>query len=339
MILLIKLHSYNISKLLGCLRLVRLSFSFSLSLLWTPDIMHMCALMFMDFHTHASMVWNCLNSYFIIIFLFLLFDPCLTEMWLSTMRALPLASQEASGAIEAYHVKLKAKLFDDSHLGALQRVDWLVHKLTTELHSSYWLDRYADESDSFLNVKEEYVASTSWHRALQIADNAVTVDDKDQLFAKVSSQKDNNLTHTVWNPGSEFAFCDCAWSLQGNLCKHVIKVNMMCENRQGYQSSMSFQSFKEILTSLRKKQTDDSVSLDLLMAWTHQMLEQIKQLVELNSSSNISSVVNNMPLKWVSKKGRTSFGIPSSIPILPSTSKTSTKTVAARPRNRKRKRL
>lgn len=261
------------------------------------------------------------------------------EMWLSTMRALPLASQEASGAIEAYHVKLKAKLFDDSHLGALQRVDWLVHKLTTELHSSYWLDRYADESDSFLNVKEEYVASTSWHRALQIADDAVTVDDKDQLFAKVSSQKDNNLTHTVWNPGSEFAFCDCAWSLQGNLCKHVIKVNMMCENRQGYQSSMSFQSFKEILTSLRKKQTDDSVSLDLLMAWTHQMLEQIKQLVELNSSSNISSVVNNMPLKWVSKKGRTSFGIPSSIPILPSTSKTSTKTVAARPKNRKRKRL
>ena len=62
-------------------------------------------------------------------------------MWLSTMKTLPLASQEASGAIEAYHMKLKMKLFDDSHLGALQRVDWLVHKLTTELHSSYWLDR------------------------------------------------------------------------------------------------------------------------------------------------------------------------------------------------------
>ncbi|XP_061375529.1 uncharacterized protein LOC133317678 [Gastrolobium bilobum] len=88
------------------------------------------------------------------------------EMWLSTMRNFPLASQEASGALEAYHIKLKAKLFDDSHLGALQRVDWLVHKLTTELHSSYWLDCNADESDSFQNVKEEYIASTSWHRAL-----------------------------------------------------------------------------------------------------------------------------------------------------------------------------
>ncbi|KDP32636.1 hypothetical protein JCGZ_13186 [Jatropha curcas] len=261
------------------------------------------------------------------------------EMWLSTIRGLPLASQEASGAIEAYHVKLKAKLFDDSHLGALQRVDWLVHKLTTELHSSYWLDRYADESDSFQNVKEEYVASTSWHRALQIPDSAVTLDDKDQLFAKVSSQKDSNLMHIVWNPGSEFAFCDCSWSLQGNLCKHVIKVNMICENRQGYQCSMSFRSFKEILTNIWKKHSDDSVNLDLSMAWTQQMLNQIKQLVELNSSDNISTVVNNMPLKWFSKKGRTSVGIPSSLQALPSASMSNTKIVAARQKNRKRKRL
>ncbi|KAB2053859.1 hypothetical protein ES319_A12G215300v1 [Gossypium barbadense] len=53
------------------------------------------------------------------------------EMWLSTIKTFPLASQEASGAIEAYHVKLKTKLFDDSHLGALQRVDW---KNTLHLH-------------------------------------------------------------------------------------------------------------------------------------------------------------------------------------------------------------
>ncbi|CAL5365582.1 unnamed protein product [Camellia sinensis] len=128
------------------------------------------------------------------------------EMWLTTMRTLPLASQEASGAIEAYHVKLKVKLYDDSHLGALQRVDWLVHKLTAELHSSYWLDGYADESDSFRNVKEEYIASTSWHQALQIPNSAVILDDKDHLFAK------------------------------GNLCKPVMKVNMICENHQDCQA-------------------------------------------------------------------------------------------------------
>lgn len=259
-------------------------------------------------------------------------------MWLSTIGSLPLASEEASGAIEAYHVKLKVKLFDDSHLGALQRVDWLVHKLTTELHSSYWLDRYADESDSFQNVKEEYIASTSWHRALQIPDSAVTLDNPDHLFAKVLSQKDSNLTRLVWNPGSEFAFCDCAWSMQGNLCKHVIKVNMICKNHHGYQPSMSFQSYKEILMNLWKKPMDDSVSLDLSMAWAHQMLDQIQKLVELTSSSDIGTVVNNLPLKWVSKKGRTYVGKPSSSLPLPSSSN-GMKTAVGRKRNRKRKRL
>lgn len=254
------------------------------------------------------------------------------------MRNYPLASQEASGALEAYHVKLKAKLFDDSHLGALQRVDWLVHKLTTELHSSYWLDRYADESDSFQNVKEEYVASTSWHRALQIPDCAITLDDKDRLFAKVVSQKHNSSTHLVWNPGSEFAFCDCSWSMQGNLCKHVIKVNMICENLQGCQPSMSFRSFEEVLTDLWKKPMDDSFALDLSLALTHQILDQIQKLVELNNSTDIGTVVNNMPLKWVSKKGRTYIGKRSSSSALPS-SNSNTKSLVVYKRNRKRKRL
>ncbi|MBA0735972.1 hypothetical protein Gogos_019771 [Gossypium gossypioides] len=128
------------------------------------------------------------------------------EMWLLTLKSFPLASQEASGAIEAYHVKLKTNLFDDSHLGALLRVDWLVHKMTTELHSTYWLNRYADERNSFQNVKEEYIASTSWHRELQIPDSAVTLDDKYNLFAKVASLKGSSITHIVWNPGSDFDF-------------------------------------------------------------------------------------------------------------------------------------
>ncbi|KAE9463546.1 hypothetical protein C3L33_04553, partial [Rhododendron williamsianum] len=143
------------------------------------------------------------------------------EMWLTSMRNLPLASQEASGAIEAYHVKLKVKLYDDSHLGALQRVDW----------------------------------------ALQIPDCDVTLDDKDHLFAKV-----------------------------GNLCKHVVK----------------------------------------------QILEQIQKLVELNSSNDIGCVVNNMPLKWIAKRGRTSVGKPPSALALPSSSKSN---AIVPKRNMKRKRL
>ncbi|KAB1669236.1 hypothetical protein ES319_1Z063200v1 [Gossypium barbadense] len=256
------------------------------------------------------------------------------EMWLLTLKSFPLASQAASGAIEAYHVKLKTKLFDDSHLGALLRVDWLVHKLTTELYSTYWLNRYADESNSFQNVKEEYIASTSWHRALQIPDSAVTLDDKYNLFAKVASLKGSSITHIVWNPGSDFAFFDSAWSMQGNFCKHVIKVNMMCDNDKACEPSMSSRSFGEIPMDLWKKPMDDSILLDESVAWSHQMLDQIKQLVELNSSNDIGIVVNNMPLKWISKKGRKFVGIPASFPALPSTSKSN-----LQKKNRKWKRL
>ncbi|VFR02651.1 unnamed protein product [Cuscuta campestris] len=262
------------------------------------------------------------------------------EMWLTTMKSFPLASIEASCAIEAYHVKLKSKLYDDSHLGALQRVDWLVHKLTTELHSSYWLDRYADESDSFQNVKEDYIASSSWHRALQIPDTAVSLESGQHPFAKVLSQKDNNVVRLIWNAGSEFAHCGCEWSMQGNLCKHVIKVNMMCGSIQGHIPSMSFRSFQEILMDLMKKPMDDSIALDLSMAWTHQMVDQVQQLVELSASNNIGHIVKNMPLNWAAKKSRTSCGKPASaFTLTPSSRNCATISSTPRSKTQKRKRL
>lgn len=263
-------------------------------------------------------------------------------MWLATMKDYPLASQEAGGAVEAYHLKLKSKLYDDSQLGSLQRVDWLVHKLTTEIHSSYWLDRYADESGSFETVKEEYIASTSWHRAMQIPDDAVKFiggGGKDQNFAKVASQKDPRQERTVWNPGSEFALCDCSWSMQGNLCKHAIKVSMLSgRGEEGHLASMSGQSFRQVLDDLWRMPADDSVGLDQAMAWAGQIQDKVRILVELCNSANIGSVVNNLPLKWVTKKGRTFVGKPPlSFLALPPGS-TGTNTPPKR-RSRKRKRL
>ncbi|XP_057515896.1 uncharacterized protein LOC130797335 [Amaranthus tricolor] len=227
------------------------------------------------------------------------------EMWLSILRSVPLASLEVAGACEAYHIKLKDKLSGDSHLGAFQRVDWLVHKLTAEVHSTYWLDRYADEHDTFKDVKDAYIASTPWHCALQISDNDVSFNEDDGVFAKVQSPQDDNVLHTVWNPGSEFAFCDCAWALQGNLCKHVIKVNMMCQIHRD-SSSMSLHSFRDLLTTLLRKPLDDSIELDKAMALTHKILNQVQNVVELTSSKDIGAVVNRLPLKWVCRRTRTS---------------------------------
>ncbi|KAL4578918.1 hypothetical protein LXL04_015050 [Taraxacum kok-saghyz] len=257
------------------------------------------------------------------------------EMWLTRIKTLPLASQETSGAIESYHVKLKLKLFDDSHLsGALERVDWLVHKLTTELHSAYWLDRYADESDSFQTVKDEYVNSTSWHRASKIPDSNIT--SLSPTIAKITSQNSQNSHHIVSNPGSEFAFCDCEWGLRGNICKHVVKVNAMCEGLEGYAGSLSFHSFQGLLVKMMVEKEDDSMEVDLSVAWLSQIYEQIRGLVELNKSTDIGTVVNGFGLKWKGKKGRTTVG---SSWTLAQTLAKSSGDVVVRKKIRKRKRL
>lgn len=114
---------------------------------------------------------------------------------------------------------------------------------------------------------------------------------------------------------------------------------MICENLKGYQPSMSFRSFEEVLMDLWKKPVDDSFALDLSLAWTHQMLDQIQKQVELNNSTDIGTVVNNMPLKWVSKKGRTYIGKPSSSLALPHGSSNTKSVVVYNKKNRKRKRL
>lgn len=257
------------------------------------------------------------------------------EMWIQTIRKFPLTGLEACGAIETYHAKLKLKVYDDSQLGSLQRVDWLVHKLTTEIHSSYWLDLYSDENGSFQTVKEDYISSTSWHRALQIPNAAVSFDDKDHLFAVVVSQKDNNQSHLIWNPGSEFAFCDCSWSMQANLCKHVIKVNMICHASRHYAPSMAYQSFQTILQNILGKPTDDSIGLDQSMAWTSQMYGKVERLVELNRSTDIGLVVKDLPMKWIGRKGRTLVGKPLSYtsPLFQNSKRASLK------KNKKRKTL
>ena len=76
------------------------------------------------------------------------------EIRVSAKRSIPLANQEMHGAMEAYRARLKLKLLSELNAGVHQRVDWLVHTLTTELHSYYWFDLYSEESGSFKNVRQ-----------------------------------------------------------------------------------------------------------------------------------------------------------------------------------------
>lgn len=213
------------------------------------------------------------------------------EIWVTAMRTLPLANQEMHGAIEGYHARLKHKLLNELQSGACQRVDWLVHALTTEVHSYYWFEQYSEESGSFRAIRDELIVPSSWQRALQIPDGDVLLDEDDLCYVKVVCQSDRTQAYIVWNPGSEFAFCDCSWSRLGNLCKHVIKVNDICRNHHLARPSLALQTYRQIMLSLLQNPPDDPIVLDHAIVHATRMQHDIKGLTELSNQGLLQPVL------------------------------------------------
>lgn len=204
------------------------------------------------------------------------------DMWVSAMRTLPISRQELNGAIESYHLKLKSKLLSHSHNRSWDRVDWLVHTLTAEFHCIYWFYKYSEECGIFRNYIEKWFPSDSWHRAMHIPDVDVTLDEVPN-FVKVVSQSDRSRAYTVWNPGSDFSGCDCPWSRAGNLCKHVIKVNILLGNWHLARPSIASQIYHQRLTDLLQNPPDDPLVLDHAMVHVTRMHHDVKSLEDLSN--------------------------------------------------------
>lgn len=200
------------------------------------------------------------------------------------MRTVPLANQEMSAAIESYHLNLKFKLLNEQHSNSWMKVDWLVRTLTTEFYSLYWLAQYSEEIGYFMNLNEGSLSTNSWYRALQIPDVDVILDEEDLRIVRVISQSNRSLAYTIWNPGSEFSLCDCAWSRSGNLCKHVIKVYILCRNRQVARPSMEAQTYRQALLNLLNNPPDDPIVLNHAILHVSRIQQDIKGLEDLSNS-------------------------------------------------------
>lgn len=176
------------------------------------------------------------------------------------MKTLPLASQETCSAIESYHHQFKLRLLNEKDTSVFQRVDWLVDKLGTKVHSYYWLDEYTGKDDFARYRKDEWKSGlTSWSLAVQIPDSDVVLESR---CAKVTCQHNREKAHTVWNPGSEFALCECSWSRLGNLCKHVIKASQFYRRRGLAASSINLFEYNQILINMLHCAPHDSLIRD-----------------------------------------------------------------------------
>ncbi|XP_061346206.1 uncharacterized protein LOC133291878 isoform X2 [Gastrolobium bilobum] len=206
------------------------------------------------------------------------------DMWINGIKSLPVTTPEPHAAIEFYHLKLKSTLLKETYANFWPRVDWLIHTLTTEFHSIYWLDQYSLETGYLQNLRDNSFSSNAWYHALHIPDVDVILDEQNLHLAKILSQTDRSLAYTVWNPGSEFSLCDCSWSRLGNLCKHVIKVATFCRSRQVARPLLSAQVYNQALLTLLHNSPDDPLVLDHAILHVARLQQDIKALEDLSNS-------------------------------------------------------
>ncbi|KAL5975154.1 hypothetical protein ACLOJK_031833 [Asimina triloba] len=243
------------------------------------------------FHSASGLNKLRVREPFVLFSLFFPLDRWLSriELWVAAVRTVPIAFLEFNASIESYHLRLKSRLYGTSCESSWARIDWLVHALTTEFHSLYWFDQYIEESGSFRNLRDESLTN-SCYRALHILDVDVMLDVADLRLARVISQSDRSVGYTIWNPGSEFSLCDCAWSRSGNLCKHVIKVGILCRNRHFVKPSLAAQTYRQTLLSLLQNPPDDPIVLDHAILLANRMQQDLKGLEELSSNGLLLSV-------------------------------------------------
>ncbi|CAK9146206.1 unnamed protein product [Ilex paraguariensis] len=195
-------------------------------------------------------------------------------MWTMALKTLPLASQETCAAMEFYHNQLKLRLFNEKDPSVYQRADWLVDKLGNKVHSYFWLDEYSGKDDFARYRRDEWVSGlTAWRKSLNIPDSDVVMEGK---CAKVMDQHDRDIAHVVWNPGSEFALCDCRWAETGNLCEHVFKIVNFLRDKGSSTPSVSLFQYNQALIKMLQCPRYDSLIRDhavSLAVWVQMQLD------------------------------------------------------------------
>ncbi|KAJ6722652.1 ZINC ION BINDING PROTEIN [Salix koriyanagi] len=201
--------------------------------------------------------------------------------WTTALKNLPLASQETCAAMEFYHRQLKVRLLNEKNPGVYQRADWLVDKLGTNVHSYFWLDEYSERDDFARYWKDEWVSGlTSWRKALKIPDSDVV---EECRCVKVTDQLDRDRVHVVWNPGSEFAICDCKWAEMGNLCEHVFKVIKLYRDKGIRKSSISLFQYNQALINMLRCPPYDCLIRDHAASLAVAVQKQLDGIVNFDS--------------------------------------------------------
>jgi len=153
-------------------------------------------------------------------------------MWAKAYRNFPHSIQDTNNAIESYHRHIKERYLSEKNNACHRRVDWLIYVLLTKVVLYYNHMQRLKEVGFVRPIKIEEQLNSSKCRASQIQNEDCVPDEKSNNGYWVHSQ--NKDTRDIWYnviyKGSNLHFCNCNWALNGNVCKHVLKVEMLVSN-------------------------------------------------------------------------------------------------------------
>ena len=150
-------------------------------------------------------------------------------MWAKAYRKFPHSNQDTNNVIESYHRYLKYRYLDEKNNACHRRVDWLIHVLLENVEPYYIHMQRLKESGFIRPRKSVEQLARCQCKAYEIPDEECVCDMKNTNEYWVRSQNKNtrDTWYKVIYTGSNFFFCNCAWAMNGNFCKHVLKVGMV----------------------------------------------------------------------------------------------------------------
>ncbi|KAL3679156.1 hypothetical protein R1sor_022112 [Riccia sorocarpa] len=149
--------------------------------------------------------------------------------WAKVYRQYQHSNQESQGAIERWHSTLKTYLRCSRRGKAGRKVFWLLQILTDTLETFFWCASELKRQGRLRNNIVGRLVLAAILKAKSIPDSSVleqsNVDGKE--VAWIRSVSDPSRIHEVVGWNSDKGGCTCGWAVQGNVCKHQIKILLM----------------------------------------------------------------------------------------------------------------
>lgn len=148
-----------------------------------------------------------------------------TERWAKVFRIFPHANQDTNTIIESYHCMLKTQYIHKHQKKCTHKMNHLYFTLVYRMEPFYRIKQKLQEF-SFIRNYKVHSLQKSIDKSQAILDDDCIANETRLGYYFVKSQTTRN--YYVDGPfNDQLYMCDFPWALQGNTCKHALKVLAM----------------------------------------------------------------------------------------------------------------